>query len=76
MSRAICCDNCGSFFGVNKVTIKETINERPLYTTDANVLAFLVDNGGGTTLIKRFDICPECLKKLFEIMPGLISKEE
>ena len=71
MSRAICCDNCGAFFGVNEgASCKKTLS-----TADANIIAFLVDDGMDKTVIKSFDICPECMKKIFEMMPGLISLE-
>lgn len=71
MARALKCDNCGKYFGYK--SFKGTCR---VQTIDANTIAFCVSDENGLTHIRNYDICPDCLKKLFTIMPGFIGGEE
>lgn len=69
MAKALQCDNCGQYFGYKKGSLN------PRIAADANTIAFCVSDENGLMHIGNYDICPDCLKKLFEAMPGLAQKE-
>ena len=71
MAKALKCDNCGNYFGYKRMNISKSIK-----TTDANTIAFCLSDGDGLRHIQNYDICPDCLKKLFSVMPSLIGGEE
>lgn len=71
MAKALQCDNCGKYFGYKRKNINMSIK-----TTDANTIAFCLSDEDGLRPIQNYDICPDCLKKLFSVMPGLIGGEE
>lgn len=68
MAKALQCDNCGKYFGYKGKNGK--LNPE---ITEANTLAFCLSDENGLSHIENHDICPDCLKKLFTIMPGLIG---
>lgn len=71
MAKAIQCDNCGKYFGYKR---RGGILSPKI--TDANTIAFCLSDENGLLHIENCDICQDCLKKLFTIMPGLIGGEE
>lgn len=71
MAKALQCDNCGKYFGYKGRNGK--LNHE---ITEANTLAFCLSDENGLLHIKNYDICPDCLKKLFTNMPGIIGGEE
>lgn len=70
MAKVLQCDNCGNYFEYKRMKINTSIK-----TTDANSIAFCLSDGDGLRHIQSYDICPDCLKKLFTIMPGIIGGE-
>ena len=63
MAKALICDNCKKCF---------------YYSSDLNVINNVVFGHSGINgqrLISNYDICPECVKKIFEALPGLMKKE-
>ena len=69
MAKALQCDNCGKYFGY-----KERNGKLNYEITEANTLAFCVSDENGLMHIGNYDICPDCLRKLFA-MTGLAKKE-
>lgn len=71
MAKALRCDNCGQFFDYKWRNAKSIKTEK----TEANTIAFCLSDENGLTHIGSYDICPDCLRKLFVAMPGLVEKE-
>lgn len=71
MAKALKCDNCRQYFDY-KWRKANLINPEK---TNANTIAFCLSDENGLTHIENYDICPNCLRKLFVAMPGLAKKE-
>lgn len=70
MAKALQCDNCGQYFGYKGRNGK--LNHE---ITEANTLAFCLSDEDGLLHIENYDICHDCLKKLFIALSGLVEKE-
>lgn len=70
MAKALRCDNCKNFFEIKewKYMVSNDIKR-------TNNIAFSQVDTSGQRLINNYDICPECVKKVFEALPGIMKKE-
>lgn len=70
MAMAFRCDNCNSYYSTqaNKKSLTAKL-------CDANNVAFSFVDLHGQKLLKHFDICPECMGKVQNVLFGVCEKE-
>ena len=71
MARALQCDNCKKYFGY-----KRPKSSLDIKVSESNTIAFCFSNDNGLQHIESFDVCPECLNRLFSAVPGFIGGEK
>ena len=71
MAKAFQCDNCNEFFSINH----KNISWKESYS-DVNNIAFSVCDDHSQKLYRSYDICPSCMKRVKDALPGLVRKVE
>ncbi len=72
MAKALMCDNCKVYFSYKVLRYGL---DKPTYE-DLNNIAFSFTNENGQRLYRAYDICPECMKKVKDVLSGVERKVE